>query len=113
MKVGYPFDGKKYEKSSQCQREWGTKLAEELHLKGNETILYLGCGNGVITKELAERVPQGRVVGVDSSPSMLEAAKAHKTARFCANTICGCWKRPHLYRGGQRSYGTTRVRNLV
>jgi len=79
MKTEYPFDGKKYEKSSQCQREWGTKLTEELHLKGNETILDLGCGNGVITKELAERVPQGRVVGVDSSPSMLEAAKAHKT----------------------------------
>lgn len=79
MKVGYPFDGKKYEKSSQCQREWGTTLIEELHLKGNETILDLGCGNGVITKELAERVPQGRVVGVDSSPSMLAAAKAHKT----------------------------------
>lgn len=79
MHTEYPFDGKKYEKSSQCQREWGTKLAEELNLKGNETILDLGCGNGVITKELAERVPQGRVVGVDSSPSMLEAAKAHKT----------------------------------
>ena len=48
-------------------------------MKGDEAILDLGCGNGVITKELAERVPQGRVVGVDSSPSMLEAAKAHKT----------------------------------
>jgi len=79
MHTEYPFDGKKYEKSSQCQREWGTTLAEELNLKGNETILDLGCGNGVITKELAERVPKGRVVGVDSSPSMLEAAKAHKT----------------------------------
>jgi len=80
MHTEYPFDGKKYEKSSQCQREWGTKLAEELNLKGNETILDLGCGNGVITKELAERVPYGTVIGIDSSPSMLAAAKAHKTA---------------------------------
>jgi len=79
MKVGYPFDGKKYEKSSQCQREWGTKLAEELHLRGDESILDLGCGNGVITRELAERVLYGTVVGIDSSLSMLAAAKAHKT----------------------------------
>jgi trans-aconitate methyltransferase len=82
MHIEYPFNGEKYEKSSQCQREWGTKLAGELHLKGNETILDLGCGNGVITRELANRVPYGAVVGVDSSPSMLEAAKAHKTANM-------------------------------
>ena len=79
MQTGYPFDGKKYEESSQCQRDWGTELLEELHLKGDESILDLGCGNGAITREIARRVPYGNVVGVDSSPSMLEAAKAHKT----------------------------------
>ena len=71
-----PFDGKKYEQASQCQREWGTKLAEELNLKGNETILDLGCGNGVITRELAKRVPYGTVIGLDSSPSMLAGCKS-------------------------------------
>jgi trans-aconitate 2-methyltransferase len=45
-------------------------------LRGNGTIPDLGCGNGVITRELANRVPYGAVVGVDSSPSMLEAAKS-------------------------------------
>jgi trans-aconitate 2-methyltransferase len=79
MHTEYPFDGEKYEKSSQCQREWGTDLVEELPLNGDESILDLGCGNGVITRELAERVPYGTVVGIDSSQSMLEAAKAHKT----------------------------------
>lgn len=79
MQTEYPFNGKKYERSSQCQRDWGTELLKELHLKGDESILDLGCGNGAITRELARRVPYGNVVGVDSSPSMLEAAKAHKT----------------------------------
>lgn len=79
MTAGYPFDGEKYERASQCQRDWGTELIEELPLKGDESILDLGCGNGVITRELAKRVPYGHVVGIDSSPSMLEAAQAHKT----------------------------------
>ena len=55
MRIEYPFDGKKYEKTSQCQSEWGNKLIAELKLRGNEAILDLGCGNGFTTKELAER----------------------------------------------------------
>ena len=55
MKARYLFDGKKYEKSSQCQSEWGNALIAELNLKGNEAILDFGCGNGLTTKELAER----------------------------------------------------------
>ena len=82
MNTGYPFDGKRYEKSSQCQREWGIELVEELHLNGGESILDLGCGTGVITRELAERVPYGHVVGIDNSPSMLEAAQLNKIANM-------------------------------
>jgi len=82
VKIEYRFDGKKYEKSSKHQREWGDKLVKELDLKGNETILDLGCGNGLITGELAERVPHGKVVGIDSSPSMIETAKLHKTGNM-------------------------------
>jgi trans-aconitate 2-methyltransferase len=82
MHTEYPFDGTKYEKASQCQREWGTELIEELQLRGDEFILDLGCGSGVLTRALAERVTRGRVVGVDSSRSMLEAARAHKTANM-------------------------------
>jgi trans-aconitate 2-methyltransferase len=82
MHPEYPFDGKKYERASLCQREWGIELVEKLQLNGNEVILDLGCGNGVITRALAERVPQGRVVGVDNTPSMLDAARAHKTANM-------------------------------
>jgi trans-aconitate 2-methyltransferase len=36
----------------------------------------LGCGTGELTAELARRLPEGRVTGVDSSPSMLERARA-------------------------------------
>ena len=79
MRISYPFNGARYEAASHCQREWGIELVEDLRLSGDESILDLGCGNGVITRALADRVPHGRVVGVDSSPSMLKAAEAHKT----------------------------------
>lgn len=76
--VSKGFDGEKYESSSSHQKEWGNKLIEELEPKGSEHILDLGCGNGLITGELAERVPDGKVLGIDSSPSMLDKAKTHQ-----------------------------------
>lgn len=73
------FNGQKYEKFSQPQRDWGSKVMNELELRGDEHILDLGCGNGLLTAKLAERVPKGKVVGVDSSSSMLEQAEKHST----------------------------------
>jgi trans-aconitate methyltransferase len=69
------FDGTKYAQASAHQKEWGKKLIDDLDLKGDERILDLGCGDGVLTLALAERVPRGQVVGVDASPGMLEAAR--------------------------------------
>ena len=40
-------------------------------------VVDLGCGDGSVTATLAQRWPGARVVGVDSSPAMLEAAAAH------------------------------------
>jgi len=71
----YEFDGKLYEKASIFQQEWGNKLISELNLKGNEDILDLGCGNGLLTANLARLVPDGNVIGVDASEGMIEAAK--------------------------------------
>jgi trans-aconitate 2-methyltransferase len=79
MPKNYQFDGEKYESSSAPQREWGTKLISKLKLRGNEIILDLGCGNGLTTYELANKVPNGKVIGIDSSNSMIEIAKSHKT----------------------------------
>jgi trans-aconitate 2-methyltransferase len=40
------------------------------------TIYDLGCGPGNVTKLIAERWPQAKLTGVDSSPDMLEKARA-------------------------------------
>lgn len=49
----FEFDGEKYKKASKHQKEWGNSLIGELSLKGYETILDLGCGDGSLTEQLA------------------------------------------------------------
>jgi trans-aconitate 2-methyltransferase len=70
--MAFKFNGEKYKKASFHQKTWGKKLISELHLKGNEKILDLGCGDGILTASLAELVPTGFVIGVDSSKSMID-----------------------------------------
>lgn len=60
-----------YEKQN-VGREWERYL-EKLPLKTEQTVCDLGCSIGFVTKLLARRV--GKVVGFDSNPELLEAAK--------------------------------------
>ena len=56
-------------------------MAEEalalLHLNGNERVLDLGCGNGKVTAEIAARLPQGSIIGIDASSDMITFAREH------------------------------------
>jgi len=73
--MAHEFDGKKYEKASTHQKEWGAKLISELALKGHERVLDLGCGDGANTVMVADLLPGGKVIGIDASKGMIEAAK--------------------------------------
>ncbi len=75
----YEFDGKKYEKASAHQTSWGKRMVELLPLKGAERILDIGCGDGRVTQQLASRVPDGEVLGVDASRGMVTAAKEYES----------------------------------
>lgn len=76
--MAHEFDGRKYIESSTHQKEWGRSLIKDLHLKGNERILDLGCGDGFLTALLAEHASNGRVVGIDASRGMIDTAKRHR-----------------------------------
>ncbi len=71
----FRFDGEKYEKASPHQKEWGQQIIDDLNLQGHEHVLDLGCGDGVLTAVIAAKIPNGKVVGVDASESMIETAK--------------------------------------
>lgn len=74
----FEFDGEKYKKASKHQKEWGNSLIGELSLSGNETVLDLGCGEGSLTEQLAQIVPDGSVLGIDGSAGMIESARKRK-----------------------------------
>jgi len=76
--IRYEFDGPEYLTASSHQKEWGRRMIADLPLRDSETILDLGCGDGLLSDELAQRVPRGRVVGVDSSWNMIETARKHQ-----------------------------------
>lgn len=78
MMTVYEFDGKKYQQASKHQKEWGSALIESLHFRGDESILDLGCGDGVLTEKLAVMVPNGKVLGIDASSDMLKTARLHQ-----------------------------------
>ena len=55
--------------------QWRDDYLARLRLGPAATVLDLGCGTGVATRALAGRADfDGRVVGVDQSPTLLEAA---------------------------------------
>ena len=51
-------------------------LMARVPLADARTVYDLGCGPGNVTQLLAERWPQARITGVDSSPEMLATANA-------------------------------------
>lgn len=70
----YEFDGEKYKLASKHQKEWGSSLISSLDIRGNESILDLGCGDGLLTEQLSKLVPQGNVLGIDASKNMIQSA---------------------------------------
>jgi trans-aconitate 2-methyltransferase len=52
-------------------------LVSRIDAKSPRTVVDLGCGEGALTASLAQRWPDARVTGVDSSATMLAAAAAH------------------------------------
>src|SRR5208337_2921803 len=73
---GYNWNAQDYAKNSQNQFQWAKELIPKLKLKGNEAMLDIGCGDGKITVELARCLPEGWVVGVDSSEKMITLAQS-------------------------------------
>ncbi len=68
------WDAGTYDRVSDPQFKWAVEQLARLELRGDEVVLDAGCGSGRVTALLADRVPRGRVFGVDVAPSMVEHA---------------------------------------
>jgi trans-aconitate 2-methyltransferase len=69
------WQGDSYDRISGTMERLGLEVLERLPLNGDETVLDAGCGSGRVTQALIERLPDGHVIAVDESPSMIEAAR--------------------------------------
>ena len=70
------WDGNTYDRISGTMEALGLAVLERLPLEGDEAVLDAGCGSGRVTEALVARVPRGRVIAVDQSPSMVAAAQS-------------------------------------
>jgi trans-aconitate methyltransferase len=71
----YQWNANDYAKHSGAQLNWARELLAKLHLQGQERVLDIGCGEGKITVEIAQAVPKGSVLGIDSSAVMVRSAQ--------------------------------------
>jgi trans-aconitate methyltransferase len=79
----HKWNPEEYAKHSSAQLAWARELIARLELRGDESVLDVGSGDGKVTAEIAAALPRGRVVGIDASREMVEFARAHyEEAKF-------------------------------
>lgn len=69
------WDARSYHRVSIPHEEWAKSVLDRLPLRGDETVLDAGCGSGRVTALLIERLPEGKVIAVDGSASMVEKVR--------------------------------------
>jgi trans-aconitate 2-methyltransferase len=65
-------------------------------VRPNLKVIDLGCGTGELTRQLADRLPNSRVTGLDNSPQMLDKAASFSTSNLVfqlgdQSTLTGTW----------------------
>lgn len=71
------WDAEAYHRLARPQEEWAREVLRRLPLRGEEAVLDAGCGSGGVTRLLLERLPRGRVIGVDGSQAMIDEARSN------------------------------------
>ncbi len=69
------WDPAQYSLFSQPRLRPALDLLARIKVSQPKTVVDLGCGTGNITRILAERWPQAKIIGVDSSAEMLATAR--------------------------------------
>jgi len=80
-------------------RSWKRRLVNLLPDRKSPRCVDLACGTGDVTEALADRFPDGEIVGVDLTPAMIDVARARnqhpsvtfRTADMCHTDIPDGW----------------------
>jgi trans-aconitate 2-methyltransferase len=79
------WDAKRYDEVDSLQKWLADKHLDRLKLEGAERVLDIGCGEGKISAEVAQRLPNGSVLGIDRSTRMISFARSHFPKSACPN----------------------------
>ena len=71
----YIWNADDYADHSTAQFTWAREMIGKLNLRGSESVLDIGCGDGKVTALIASSLPEGTVTGIDSSASMIALAQ--------------------------------------
>jgi len=66
------WDAATYDALPLPHEQWGHRLLATLDLRGDERVVDVGAGTGRDTAALLERLPDGHVVAIDGSTTMLD-----------------------------------------
>ena len=77
------------------------RLLDDLHLSGNETVLDVGCGRGLLLLGAARRLPNGKAIGLDLW-SQQDLADNRSTATMENARIEGVEQRVEVHNGDMR-----------
>ena len=70
------WDARTYDQVSRLvQYRWGQQVLKWRKWRGDEIVIDAGCGSGLLTKQLAKKVPRGKVYAVDIDSNMIKQAK--------------------------------------
>ena len=79
------WDAKRYDEVDSLQKWLAEMHLARLELQGGERVLDIGCGEGKISAEIAQRLASGSVLGVDRSILMVSFARSHFPSSACPN----------------------------
>ena len=71
----YIWNAEDYADHSTAQFTWAREMIGKLNLRGSESVLDIGCGDGKVTALIASSLTGGSVTGMDSSASMIALAQ--------------------------------------
>ena len=77
-KTGTTYDGVVSYGTLGKDKYWKRKILEQI--SDGDSFLDLACGTGILTREIAEKFPSAKIVGIDITKSYLDVAKQNSNS---------------------------------
>jgi trans-aconitate 2-methyltransferase len=74
------WDGKQYKVNSSPQEQSATNIINSIEFRDNDCVLDIGCGEGRVTQKISLLAPNGQIIGIDPSGSMISEANKIKSS---------------------------------